>query len=236
MGLATEQLFNTNSDLNNPLTSGVSFVLVTAPLEEPLTLGEAKDNLRIKNTRSDALITRIIAAARQWIELVTGQMMIEQTWRQTHNNTGSLLTGQAGHAIPFARGTSVVDLHIEPVRSIVSVKVFATLQSTTQTTVPATDYFFTGQQLVPRSVWPSTRGIGGFEVEYKVGHGADKADFAAASRALPLRRALDMLVAYLFENPGDAVMRESRGGGTTALRSLPPEVDVFLDTFVRYEL
>lgn len=234
MGLATEHLFTSNSDLNVALTSGVIFELVTPPLEEPLTLVQTKGNLRINNARHDALITRIIPEARQWIEMVTGQMFIEQTWRQIHNSTGSLLVGLGANRLPFSSGSNLVALHLEKARSIVSVKVWPTLASTTQTTVAATDYFLTGQTLTPRTTWPSTRGIGGFEVEYKVGHASDAADFDSG-RALPLRRALDSVVAYLFENPGDSVVFEAQGG-SKSVRSLPPEAMAFLEPYVRYEL
>lgn len=234
MGLATEFLFTTNSDLNVSLTSGVIFELVTKPAEEPLSLTQVKENLRIRNARFDLLITRIISEARQWIEIVTGQMFIEQTWRQIHNSTGSLLVGLGSNRLPFSSGSNLVSLHLEKARSIVSVKVWPTLASTTQTTVAATDYFLTGQTLTPRTTWPSTRGIGGFEVEYKVGHASNAADFDS-SRALPLRRALDLVIAYLFENPGDNVTFESKGG-STSVRSLPPEAMAMLDSYVRYEL
>jgi len=236
MGSATEYLMQFNSDLNAGLSSGVTFELVTAPEEEPLTLTQIKDNLRLRHNRFDELLTRILPEARQWIEMATGQMFIEQTWRQIHNGTGSLLVGLGRSALPFSRASNIVNLHLEKARSIVSVKVWPTMQSTSMTTIDSDDYFLSGQSLIPRTTWPSTRGVGGFEVEYKVGHGLDAANFASAGMALPLRRALDFLVAYMFENPGDNTSFEATTAGRSALRLLPPEAMQLLEPYIRYEL
>jgi len=236
MGVATEFLFASNSDLNAGLSSGVIFELVAAPAEEPLTIDQVKTNLRIRNTRFDDLLTRILPEARQWIEMVTGQMFIEQTWKQIHNGTGSLLVGMGRSALPFTSASNIVNLHLEKARSIVSVKTWATMQSTSTTTFDSANYFLSGQSLIPRTTWPSTRGVGGFEVEYKVGHGSDADDFAAAGRALPLRRALDFIIAYMFENPGDNTAFEATTAGRSSLRLLPPEAMELLEPFVRYEL
>jgi hypothetical protein len=236
MGVATEFLFASNSDLNVSLPSGVTFELVSAPGEEPLTLDQVKSNLRIRNNRFNDLLTRIRIEARQWIEMATGQMFIEQTWRQIHNGTGSLLVGMGRSALPFSSASNIVNLHLEKARSIVSVKTWATMESTTSDTFASTNYFLSGQSLIPRTTWPSTRGVGGFEVEYKVGHGADAADFAAAGAALPLRRVLDFMIAYMFENPGDNTSFEATTAGRSSLRLLPPEAMELLEPFVRYEL
>ncbi len=228
MGLATEHLFQFNSDLRgvSSSASGVTFELITPPLVEPISLDEVKDNLRIRNNRFDGLLTRIRKEARQWIEFATGQMFIEQTWRQIHSSTGGSL---------FSSGSENIDLRLSKARSIVEVNVWSTLEATSKTLVASSGYFLTGQTLVPRTTWPSTRGVGGFEVDYKVGHGADADDFVDASYAGSLKRALDITIAYLFENPGDNVTFESQGGSTT-IRSLPPEALAVMATYTQYEL
>ena len=234
MGAATEYLFSHHSDLQSSgsrRTGAIDFSLVTPPAEEPLTVPQAKANLRIRleNARHDELLTRIIPQARQWVELATGQMFIAQTWRQVHNSSGSLLGG--GGVMPEA-----VCLYLEKVRSVSSVKYYPTMDSTSLTTVSASTYFLTGQNVVPRTTWPVSRGIGGYEIEYVVGHGSDRADLVANSYANPLVRALDVCVAYLFENPGDGTQFESGGGGRTRVRSLPPEALDIMATYERFEL
>lgn len=54
--------------------------LVTGPSVEPVTLAEAKAHLRQDVADEDALITTLIAAARQWAENFTHRAFITQTW------------------------------------------------------------------------------------------------------------------------------------------------------------
>ena len=54
--------------------------LVTPPSVEPITLTEAKLYLRVTHAAEDALITSLIAAARQWVETYTRRALCTQTW------------------------------------------------------------------------------------------------------------------------------------------------------------
>lgn len=58
----------------------MSFVLVTAPTVEPLTLQEAKDHLRVDHEDDDALIDALITAARQQAEIFCRRSLLTQTW------------------------------------------------------------------------------------------------------------------------------------------------------------
>lgn len=55
-------------------------VLTVPPAGEPLTLPEAKLHLRVDLDDDDALITALIAAAREQVEFLTGQRLMTQTW------------------------------------------------------------------------------------------------------------------------------------------------------------
>lgn len=61
----------------------MSLTLVTGPTQEPLTLEEAKAQLRIDFDDDDALLRRLITAARQWVEGQTKRSLLTQTWDQT---------------------------------------------------------------------------------------------------------------------------------------------------------
>ena len=50
--------------------------LVTPPAEEPVSLAEARLHLRVDFTDDDALITSLIAAARQAAETLTGRQFV----------------------------------------------------------------------------------------------------------------------------------------------------------------
>lgn len=54
--------------------------LVTPPAVEPVSLAEAKGQLRLSLADDDALITELIAAARDYVETCTHRALITQTW------------------------------------------------------------------------------------------------------------------------------------------------------------
>ena len=55
--------------------------LVTPPAEEPVSLADAKLHLRVDFTDDDALITSLIAAARQAAETLTGRQIVTARWK-----------------------------------------------------------------------------------------------------------------------------------------------------------
>jgi uncharacterized phiE125 gp8 family phage protein len=55
--------------------------LITPPDEEPVTLAEAKAHLRVDVDDDDALIARLISAARRAAESYTGRVFLAQSWR-----------------------------------------------------------------------------------------------------------------------------------------------------------
>ena len=55
--------------------------LVTPPAEEPVSLAEAKLHLRVDFPNEDALITALIAAARQAAETLTGRQLVTARWK-----------------------------------------------------------------------------------------------------------------------------------------------------------
>lgn len=54
--------------------------LVTAPSAEPITLTEAKANLRVDFATDDTLITSLIASARRSVELFLRRQLVTATW------------------------------------------------------------------------------------------------------------------------------------------------------------
>lgn len=54
--------------------------LITAPGSEPLTLDEAKDQVRQELDADDDQLTDAIADARNWVEEFTGRALLPQTW------------------------------------------------------------------------------------------------------------------------------------------------------------
>lgn len=58
----------------------MKYLIKTQPSVEPITLAEAKANLRVNNTVENDLISSYIVAARKWIENYTWRPLITQTW------------------------------------------------------------------------------------------------------------------------------------------------------------
>jgi uncharacterized phiE125 gp8 family phage protein len=54
--------------------------LVTPPAEEPITLAQAKEHLRVSDASQDGKITRAIAAARRDCEAYLGRALVTQAW------------------------------------------------------------------------------------------------------------------------------------------------------------
>lgn len=52
----------------------------TSPIVEPLTLTQAKSYLRVTGTDQDEVISRQIAAARDWAQAFMHRALISQTW------------------------------------------------------------------------------------------------------------------------------------------------------------
>lgn len=55
--------------------------LKTGPVKEPVTLEEAKEQIRVTSSSEDTFITNLIASARISAELYCERVFINQTWQ-----------------------------------------------------------------------------------------------------------------------------------------------------------
>lgn len=157
-------------------------IVTTPPAQEPVTLEEARAHLRVSGSEEDALIARLIAAARQHLERVARRALVTQGWRLYLD------------AWPPGR---IVRLPVGPVQSVESVAVYD--GDGLPVTLAATDYRLDGQAEPPRlriaAAAPSgVAGFNGIEVEFTAGYGAD-----ADGVPQPLRQAILVLVAHWFD-------------------------------------
>jgi uncharacterized phiE125 gp8 family phage protein len=160
--------------------------LVTAPAAEPLTLAEAKVHLRAPSGSSeDALITRLIAAARLHIEAITRRRLITQKWRAYFDR---FPCGSAGLVLVDLTPVTAIDL----VKYIDTAGAEQTLASSVYQLVPgmpARLYLAFDQS------WPDIRGDrDSVRVEVTSGYGA------AAAVPADLIAAHLMLLAHWYEN------------------------------------
>ncbi|WP_374691889.1 head-tail connector protein [Accumulibacter sp.] len=150
--------------------------LLTPPAAEPVSLAEAKAHLRVDFNDDDALITALIAAARQAAETITGRQLVTARWKLVLDRFPGAcgigaLVGQTfslpGHAILLPKC---------PVQSVVAIEYLA-MDGSIQT-MPATDYTVDTAcepaRITPvfGQVWPNALPqIGAVGVTFDAGYG-----------------------------------------------------------------
>jgi len=103
----------------------------TAPTEEPVSLEEAKDHLRVSTDTEDATIEAAIVAAREYCEAVTRRQFVTATYKLTLDSWPSVIrpprpplvsvtsigyTDTNGDAQTFSSSNYTVDTYSEPGR------------------------------------------------------------------------------------------------------------------------
>lgn len=182
--------------------------IVTPPAAEPLTAEEAKAWLRLDGGAEDALVAALIAAARGAVEAACGRLLLARNFRWRLD--------------AWPRG-SALRLPVSPVIAVTSVTVI-TEQGATD--VPAADWMLATASDPPRLVFlrpppvpaPPADGIAI----------AGRAGLAETPGALPepLRHALRMTLAALWENRGDAAVSAA----------VPPAAQALLEAWRRIRL
>lgn len=159
--------------------------IITAPTEEPTTLGETKEHLRVDLDDDDMLISAYIKAAREYAEVYTRTALVTQTWELVLD------------AFP-ASDRMVIPL--PPLASVTSIKytssaeVEATFSSASYRVVitpwPGLILLKTGYS------WPSTtlKEAEGVVVRFVAGYGT------AISVPQSIKQGMLLYVAHLYEN------------------------------------
>lgn len=166
---------------------GFGLTLATAPAAEPVSLTEAKLHCRVDTDDEDDLLTMLVAAARQYVERLTGRALITQTWRLTLD------------CFPYGC-RPVIRLPRGKTSSVTSIT-YVDTEGTTTTL--AADQYRVNMDGEPARiepaygvVWPTTRDVlEAVKVTYVAGYGA-------AGSAVPeaLRQAMLLLVGHWYAN------------------------------------
>jgi uncharacterized phiE125 gp8 family phage protein len=161
--------------------------LLTGPAGEPLALADMKQALRLDGDEEDALVARLITAARLHVTAVTGRALGTETWRLQLD------------VVPRDR---VVRLPVGPLVAVTGLR-------TIDDEGGATDWPVTGLVLakspalivLPEAVVAAERRAQlGIEIDYEAGYGG--ADAVPAD----LRQAMALLVGHWFEHREGAVV------------------------------
>lgn len=168
-----------------------SVEVLTPPAEEPVSLAEAKEHLRVDISAEDALIQRLITDAREWAERYTRRRLVTQTLRMTLDDFPRLQS-EYDYAVKLPGGR---------VQSITQVRYLST--SGTLTTLDSSLYVLLGRdqdrtaRLLPiyDTTWPATRDFPeAVQVDYVAGYGAASAVPAA------IRQTMLLHVGWHFEH------------------------------------
>lgn len=189
--------------------------LITAPDEEPVSIGEAKLWLRAAqiDTPQDAAIASAITEEREYFESITERRLITQTWLETFD--GFPLSS-------WDNRWSAIRPSLRPILTVTHIKYDDS--SGAEQTVDPSVYLLRATSRPPEIAlrvgqsWPSAQdGPDSVRVTMTVGYGAD-AD-AVPERA---KKAILMLLAGKYHN------RESNVTGTI---STNPELERILNEF-----
>lgn len=167
----------------------MSLQLITPPAVEPVTLDDAKLHLKVDTSDDDALIARLITAARARAEWHTGRALNTQSWILWLDSWPEC---------------GVIEIPLPPLQNVASVTTYALDDSTTALD-PATyqvDMASAPARLTLRStVLPpdNLRAIDSVAVAFTAGYGDAADDVPAGFRAAILE-----LIAFLYEHRGEA--------------------------------
>lgn len=165
--------------------------LLAGPVEEPVSLAEAKAFLKVDDSAEDGLITTLIGAARLHVEGVTGRALLAQSWRIVLDDWPE---------------NGVVKLPLSPLLSVTSIA--AIDGNGASHDIPLGQFRSEPDRLLlPRVVvgMPGLQERNGIEIDYVAGFGSEPEEVPA-----DLRQALLGLVAHWHEHR-DAVLIAGSG-------------------------
>lgn len=179
----------------------MGYQLITAPTSDPVTLAEAKSQLRVDHSDEDARIASLIKAATAYLDGRTGilgRCLITQTWE--------LLLD----AFP----DEDIEIPLGPVSSVTSIKYID--PNGIEQTIPGASYYVDTASLsawvIPQDEWPLTmRTANAVAVRYVAG---------AAAAPEPIRHAILLLVATWYENRSTGEIPAAFGALITPFRRL----------------
>ena len=160
-----------------------SIETVTGPAEEPLTLANARDHLRVDQDYEDAKVASYIVAARSHIERVTGCRFRPQTVRAWFD--------------AWPEGDTL-ELHVHPVSAVDYIKYYDSANA--EATLGGGVYDFDSSAFAPRAVLRSSQSWPGSQLRPSRGVACQ---LQAGWPIVPgdLTQALIFLVAHFYENP-----------------------------------
>ena len=170
-----------------------SLTLITGPTTEPRTATEAKLEARIDGSAEDALITELIAAAREHCENYTGRQLYLATWRATFDTFPTRIELPK---VPLISVSSIKYIDSAGVQQTLAASGYQVMQSKFGKVVPAYG-----------EVWPHTRAQpDAVEVEYKAGHVDTSTSPDTGAVPGPLVRGMMLYLNHWYEHRSEVVI------------------------------
>lgn len=179
--------------------------ITTAPTQEPLTLQEVKDYLRVEDSTDERILRPFIESARRFCEEHTGRSLMQQTisfFADAYDELADpLFEGmRTGPYLNYYK--NYINLPRSPVISVTSVSTFN--DEDTETTMAASRYYVDNIREPARIVlrkgetFPTAlRVANAIKVVYVAGY------TSAFSVPEPLRMGMLQHIAYMYEHRGD---------------------------------
>lgn len=204
----------------------IDYLLVTPAVAMPITVDEAKMQLRIDltNLTEDGLITRYIAAATTYFELVTYRDLINKTYK-CYLDVFPCRSG-IGYLEGYRFLPQYVENHIQirksKLQSITDIKYYS--DNIINTWNP-TNYYITDEPdyasiyLVDNQTWPTNidQRKQAVIITFVAGYGPDASYVPAI-----IKQALLQYVSYLYDNRGDCGGCDSNGIPSSAIALFAP--------------
>lgn len=186
-----------------------SLKLVSAPAEDPVSLSEIKNYLRISVSTDDAMLTGFITAATRLVEAWLNRKLVTQTWDlfddcfPEYRNFDALKEGwQEGALSEYISQKDFISIPFFPLQSVTFLKTFD--EDDTEFTMPSSDYqvdtISEPGRLALRlsATWPTTvlRTVNGINIRFVCGYGT------ASAVPYPIKQAIQMMVGKFYESRG----------------------------------
>ena len=181
--------------------------VVTGPTQEPITITNIKEHLRLDEDVDDLQVNAYIIAAREWAETYTSRFFMQRTMRQWYDaspvNSHALIDGTIqGHQNYFT-GNQKLEVAATPVSSIDSIKYYD--DDDTEYTWDSSNYYADTIADIPRiglrtggSFPTDLRKQNSIAVNFTVGYGDN-----AASVPQAIKVAMMQYITFLYEHRGD---------------------------------
>lgn len=170
--------------------------LQTAPAIEPVTLEEAKEQCQQDGSADNALLTRLIKAARSYIEHETNRALITQTWEAVFGEWPAS-EPQSDYDSDFANYPTIMPGQIAMDALEIVKMPFIGITSVTAAGSAWTGYTSTRTARGVKIKRSGSAPAGEIVVQFTAGYGA-----SAATVPSDLSHALLMLVATFYDNRG----------------------------------